>query len=229
MIQISYSTGGVLAVIEFDATISATHLAGSDVTEHSVEAGVNVTDHIRPRVDRLTLDCFVTNSPIRVPKTNLGGATGGVGPLDLEVPTTTELPISVPGVGAALKGAGLLNGTSVVKATVLQFNGDFDRVGEVYHELKTLQETATLLTVVTDLREYEDMVIEELTVPREVGDGDAAHFQLGLKHIRFATAKVVPAPKIAAKKVNRGVQPPTLVSEDEKKSILAKLSDSFFK
>ncbi len=207
-LAISYSAGGALAVIEFDATISETHLAGNEITEHPVEKGVNVTDHVRPRVDRITLDVVVTNAPTRVPRTNMGGATGGVTGLDLVVPTNGDLPIAIPGIGAALKGAGVFRGTQVVQAQVLQFDS-FDRVADVYHELKNLQETATLVTITTSLVEYENFVFENLSAPRQAGEGDSIHFQIDAKHLRFVTAKTVPAPAspVGVKKTNKGSQP----------------------
>ncbi len=212
VVTISYDAGGSLAVIEFDATLSETHIGTSIVTEHPVEKGVNISDHVRPDVDRLTLEVMVTNAPIKVPGSNLDGATGGVAPLELTIPTTTELPIAIPGVGAALKGAGLLNGTTTVKANVLQFEA-FDRVSSVYHELKTLQETATIITIGTSLREYTNFVFKTVTEPRQAGDGDSMKIQIEAQQIRFALAKTVAAPKspVAAKKVNRGPKPTTEV------------------
>ncbi len=209
-VAISYDAGGSLAVIEFDATLGEVHQGTTVVTEHPVEKGVNISDHVRPEVDRLTLEVFVTNAPIRVPRTNLDGATGGVAPLDLVVPSTFELPIAIPGVGAALKGAGLLSGNTTVKANVLQFDS-FDRVSSVYHELKTLQETSTVVTIQTSLREYDNFVLKSVTEPRQAGEGDSMRINIEAQQIRFVTAKTVPAPKtpVGAKKVNRGAKPST--------------------
>lgn len=211
-VTISYSAGGALAVIEFDATLGETHPFSNVITEHPVEKGVNVTDHVRPEVDRVTVEAFVTNAPTRVPGSNLDGATGSVQNLELDVPTTTDLPIQIPGVGAALRGSGALRGTLAVQAQTLQFD-DFDRVGSIFHELKTLQEAATLVTIATSLREYADFVIQSVNVPRQAGEGDAVRITIEARQLRFVTTKTVPAPKepVGVKTVNKGPKPGTAV------------------
>lgn len=215
LLTITYDAG----FIEFDATLTETHPTANVITEHPVEKGVNVTDHVRPEVDRVQIDVYVTNTPIRVPRTNLDGASGGVAPLDLTVPSSTELPIAIPGVGAALKGAGLLNGTTTVRATTLQFD-DFDRVSSIFHELNTIRESATLITISTSLREYENFVIQSIVVPRQTGEGTAAHFQIEARQLRFVTTQTVAAPKqpVGAAKLNRG---PKSTTDGGPKSSLA--------
>lgn len=53
-----------LSVIEFDATLSETHSSKSEKTSHPVEAGVAISDHVRPSEDRVTLEVIVTNTPL---------------------------------------------------------------------------------------------------------------------------------------------------------------------
>lgn len=50
--------------IIIDATIVETHTFDSEITDHPVEEGENVSDHSRPKPDRLQLECIVSNSPI---------------------------------------------------------------------------------------------------------------------------------------------------------------------
>ncbi len=221
-VVITYAGGS----IEFDATLSENHPSSNVVTEHPVERGVNVTDHVRPEVDRVTLEVYVTNAPIKVPRTNLDGATGGTSALELEVPTTGELPIAIPGIGAALKGAGAFNRTISVKAQTLQFD-EFDRVASVYHSLKFLQETAQLLTISTSLVEYENFVIQSVTAPRQAGDGDAMKIQIEARQLRFVTTKTVPAPKtpVGAKKANLGAKS-TTDAGSAKKSLALKAAQA---
>ena len=48
----------------FDVTESEALELSSTVTEHPVETGANVTDHVRKNLDKLTLVVFVSNTPI---------------------------------------------------------------------------------------------------------------------------------------------------------------------
>ncbi len=50
--------------IEFEATISASHQGSATITKHPVEAGSNVTDHIRTEPDTLNLDVVVSDTPL---------------------------------------------------------------------------------------------------------------------------------------------------------------------
>jgi len=69
MMQLIFTTdAGLEASILFDATLSEDHVAEAFIPEHPVEEGVNVTDHIRPALDRLSARVHVTNTPIRPPK-----------------------------------------------------------------------------------------------------------------------------------------------------------------
>jgi hypothetical protein len=53
-----------LDVITVDATMQETHAAEAEVTEHPVEQGANITDHIRPKLKRYTIDGIISNTPI---------------------------------------------------------------------------------------------------------------------------------------------------------------------
>src|SRR5262249_25250526 len=90
------------------------------------------------------------------------------------------------------------------------------------HELLTLRESATLITIVTSLREYEDFVIQSLTAPRQAGEGDSIKIQIEARQLRFVTTQDVPAPKapVGAKKKDPGPKPTT--AADPKTSLALK-------
>jgi hypothetical protein len=52
------------SLVEFDATITATHAGSAIATDHPVEDGVDITDHIRREHERLTIDVVVSDHPI---------------------------------------------------------------------------------------------------------------------------------------------------------------------
>ena len=61
-------------VVEFDAdlTVEETHERAADVTEHPVESGARVSDHVILQPARLTLEGFVTDAGVAV----FGAAAG---------------------------------------------------------------------------------------------------------------------------------------------------------
>lgn len=64
MATISYETNGVTSVIFFDATMSENHEGTAEVTEHEVERGADLADHVRPQRAQLSLEVMITNTPI---------------------------------------------------------------------------------------------------------------------------------------------------------------------
>ena len=49
---------------EIDVTLSEEHFFDNEVTEHPVERGADVTDHVRARPVRITLEGLVSDTPI---------------------------------------------------------------------------------------------------------------------------------------------------------------------
>lgn len=67
MAAITYYTGdqGLIANrISFDATLNENHEGTAEVTEHNVERGADLADHIRPNRPDLSLTVMITNTPI---------------------------------------------------------------------------------------------------------------------------------------------------------------------
>lgn len=212
MISVSYLAGNSLVTVEFDGAVRYLHESSAVVTEHPVEKGVNIADHVRPELDRLTVEAIVTNSPITVPRTNMSGVSGSTKSVEFKIPTSVSLPIDLPGVGAALKGAGLLNRTTTVSANVLQFDDEFDRVGSIYDEVRLLVSSGTLVGISTPLRQYENMLLKSLSSPKAKEDGDSIKFTFEAHEIRFSTTKEVPVPKrptTTVAKKDLGQQPTT--------------------
>lgn len=52
------------SVVEIDACLEETHTLSNAITDHPLEEGFNATDHSRPEPDRVTLRCFVSNTPL---------------------------------------------------------------------------------------------------------------------------------------------------------------------
>lgn len=49
--------------IVFDASVSETHSKAVDVTDHPVEVGSDISDHVRKKPDELSVNVIVTNHP----------------------------------------------------------------------------------------------------------------------------------------------------------------------
>lgn len=141
-------------LVIIDVVVTEQHASDSDVTDHPVEVGIDITDHFRPKPRVLKLDCVLTDTPI--------------GPGQLAVP---------------------------------------GRSRDAYEEIARLQTSGTLITVTTQLRQYENLLITSLGAPIDVATGDGLKFSMTMKEIRTVESKTVPVrvsvPR-AAKKAKLG-------------------------
>lgn len=206
---LSYTSGGNITFIMFDATIREEDQTAATVSEYHVEKGSDVADNVRPELDTVTMDVCVTDTPIAVPTSNTDGVSGGVAPKQLNVAQRLDLPISIPGVGAALRGAGSLDRIVTQSVQVLQFNGELHRVRSVHEDLRKLVKDATLVNLQSPRRTYTDFLITRVTAPYSAADGSSRTFTVAMKQVQFVESQVV-AVKVTSglAKQGKGPQPP---------------------
>ncbi len=63
------------------------------------------------------------------------------------------------------------------------------RAGQAYKDLLDLKDAAQLITVVTGLRTYENMMIKSLSVPRDVKTSQSLRFSVSLLEVRVVSTK----------------------------------------
>lgn len=177
-----------LGTMTFDAVLSEEHDRSAVVTDHPVEQGTNIVDNVRPLPDELTLEVFISNSPIASPDAPLS-------------PVTLDLPM--PGQGSFLAGGtGAIVSSLIypsipgptIGASVQAFAGETDYVRQAYETLTTLQSTATLLSVITPRAQYTNMILRSVRMHRDAGTGTSANFTLDLREVVIVYSGIVAAP-----------------------------------
>lgn len=186
---------GQTQVIRFDAIFSESHEALNVITEHPVEEGANVADHVRDELDRVSLVGFVSNKPL--------WSNPGVeefmdfSSVELDIP---DPPLKLsPGllIGEAIDaGVGALTGALGAgnSATVLNGSDFRNRVREMQETLKGVKAEHREVRVETGVEDYDNMQIERIGTLRTVQDGDGATFTIDLKQIRKVSNETVQAP-----------------------------------
>lgn len=173
MAEISWTLpSGAAQSVVFDATVRDTHESVAEATSHPVEEGADISDHVRPGRDRVTLEVVVSNSPIALP------------------------PTQMDGVGGSVRSQELRRGTAVLgEANVLVFDEEFDRVQTVYGTLLDLKDSGTLLSIFTSLRVYESMVLLRVSPTREAATGNSLVAIVEAQQISVAASEIVAAPE----------------------------------
>lgn len=92
-----YTGPTLIGDLALDCTVTETHTATSTVTEHPVESGANITDHIRPDPVQLSITGIVSDTPIGSRQVQRSIAVGGA---SVQV-TQQEPPSSATGFGRA--------------------------------------------------------------------------------------------------------------------------------
>jgi hypothetical protein len=179
--------------LTFDATVRDSHEATATITEHPIEEGANISDHVRKDLDRVTLSIVVSNTPIVSPADHNDGVAGTVQSVQLTGPDGQEL----------------------ARAQVLVFDGGVTRVRSVYEELLDLLETGTRVNLLTSLRDYEGMAVKRVSPIREAQSGDALVATVELQELQVVSSEIVAAPEPREPRGNTGQERGRENTEDE--------------
>lgn len=128
----------MLDALTIDVTLSEVHTMNSDITEHPMEEGADVTDHVRPKPVELRMEGLITETPIDD---------------SLLAAAIRAAPVLGIAAGAVTAVSSLLKGTSLSKTA-------FDK-------LRGFRDNVTLLSIFTPYRSYSKMVLETLVINRD--------------------------------------------------------------
>ncbi len=199
------------SAVEFDVITGEQHDLSATVSEHPVEEGANIADHVRPDLQRLSLKAFVTDTPINS-ATELGVSPGSLQGryLPLTIPgriskQLTQLnmsggypPLTLPGVGisvptngfsrpfvpAVVAGSEWGEVDNSVSGYFLQFPTRLARCRGIFQQLEFLCNKGIQVEVATDLRFYERMLITSVSAPRDGTTG--IEFTINFRELRTA-------------------------------------------
>lgn len=200
-----------------DASPSRQHAIAAQVTEHPVEKGTPVTDNIRPLPRRITVDGFITNTPIAAPpvvKTlaglgDLGSVSraspndvGGGAGVDAEQTRVTFYP--------ATTNASFIRGPRPpFEAVALDFLEGFDRVRKSFVALVEAVTRGYLFYIATSLTDYSNMAATSMTVNETTHAAQALQFSIEFQELRIVSTQVVAVPPRIATKEHVGQKTPT--------------------
>ena len=168
--------------VELDATTLIGFESAAEVTEHPVETGPSVGDHIRPMNGTVTLEGIITDAPIVLPSTQAQGVSAASG------------TVSLPGGGTAV---------------AQRFSGTINRVRLCDETLRGLVEAGALVTLTSGLRTVDSLAITRYAPERNADTGNSMKVTMAFKRVRIATTARAPVPLVRRAQVtlDRGAQP----------------------
>lgn len=78
MTAILFTMFGVNNAVEFDCTLSESHSSSASPTEHPVEKGVAIYDHVHVAPDRVQLEGLITDTPLNTTTASIFRSVAGV-------------------------------------------------------------------------------------------------------------------------------------------------------
>lgn len=201
---------GTYDPIAFDVTLTERTTIAARVTEHAVESGSSIADHVTPANDVIEFEVVVTDTPIEQPETHAGGATGSVGETALDL------------------------GGDLGSASVLSWDLEFDRARNVYDDLRFAVREGLEVRLAGDHYSYDRAILESVDAPRDARSGGGMRIRCVAREIRTATTEAVaiePLVRRAQSRRSRGPQatedPTPAVAEEasRRRSLLDRLLD----
>jgi len=217
----------------FDCDLQETHELTNIVTEHPVEEGADVSDNVRPQLARFAVEGFVSDNPT-INNPDVVNQASFVD-IELQIPEKNFQPSISAAIGAAVSAIGdaLTGGPAPLQVKMLRFDNFKSRKRAAFDLLEDARTNARVIRAITTLHEYENMVIEQITVTRSSEDGSGATFSVALKEVSFVSSDITIAPEPAellgaiTKAVGgKSAKDDKAKVEEVKKSILASGADS---
>lgn len=169
---LEWDQDGETVGLEIDVAPTEDYEVTAEVTEHPVETGSAIGDHIRPGNGTITLEGLITHAPVRVPTTQTRGLTRATGNVDLQVSGQT------------------------VRVALQRWSGPIDRVRACDALFAALVEAGTVVSLTTSLRVTSDLAITRYKVGRTAATGDALPIVLELKKVRVVSTSRVAVPAV---------------------------------
>lgn len=174
--------------IDFDLVMSEAHTSSSQVTDHPVEKGVNVADHVKVEPFILALSVYVSNTPLDVDPVYGGNFQNTLLVIPFEGPTHISLSAAIDAVKGELSGP---PPPPIIQTLI--FNSPFDKVADTHKALTAQQAAGGLLNVITSTANYDSMILTKVLYNKtEAGGGD---FSLEFKQARIVSSSTVAAPQ----------------------------------
>lgn len=222
--------GAIVSCI-FDADLQETHEGTNLITEHPVEEGADISDHVRPQLKRFTVEGVVSDTPL-LSNPDVVNQTSFTG-IELQIP---EQPFKFGVSNLVNAGIGALSDAvfppKPPRVNMLTFDDFKSRKRAAFDLLEDARLNARELRVITSMTEYDRMVIEQVLVTRTPDSGTGANFMVTVKEIEKVSSDIAVAPEPAelsgAQKKAGGSKN---AKEDEskiadlKKSLLAQIVD----
>jgi hypothetical protein len=201
VIEIVFESGFyTIGSVAVDAVLREVHHLAGEATTHPVESGSDISDHYRPAPRAVELEGVITDTPIGIPGSHASGAK--------LVQHTFEIPKELFGMRLGPIPISIAGPSQ--QGSVTTFSATMERVRATWEDFEAMFAERKVITVVTSLRTYDDMVLTELEVDRKPGSYRFHAFAQQITTVQSGRSRAAPVPAVkrAVPKVDKGNQQP---------------------
>jgi hypothetical protein len=180
--------------LDIDTTLTEEHTYINDITDYPVEKGANITDNVKQKPETLSIESITSDTPVRFISENFKALTR-------------------------------VDGSN---RSILAFNKLLEFAG--YSTPRQPGEEPTkindpiLLTIITGLRVYTNMIISNLTFPVNQTTGQALNYRVSFKKIKYVTTKYSYVKKTEVKPIVKNKAQKTVDKGQQEKKQVSHLS-----
>lgn len=206
-----------IEILKIDATKAEEHSFKAKATQHEVEDGANISDHVIKTGRMVNIDGVISDDPITIAAAAIGNLAGIAGSL-------------VEGIGGAVAtGAVSKLGSELISNGSKPSKDAMDILEGIY-------ENNIPLMITTSIKTYTNMIMESLSIPRNSRNANALEFKATFREIRIVESEVTDIPPSsttvdgAIKEQAGGKKPsiaPDTQTESSGSSLLFKLQGAF--
>lgn len=178
-VTLQYSLNGVdRTLLAIDCTESEQMTLESQATQHDIEEGADVSDHVIQKGRTLQLSGIVSDTPIDLTRATIGNLAGYLGD-------------RIGGAAGTIATAGtVIMSNLAMTGSPKPSKAALDIFEEIYAK-------RTPLTIVAGLSTYTNMVMERFSPRRDVRTAMSLSFTASFRQIRIITGETVTVPREA--------------------------------
>lgn len=188
------SSGYFVDSIKFDLLIDEQHTMENAVTEHAVEDGSLISDHIQIKPRKGSLTGFVTNTPF-TPGFNTDGENAWNKDQIERIYGKIKASQKKDWISGFVQDITDSYGRVLGQQGGIQFSdADFanlirqpNRVQTVFDAFEALMKAKKVCTIVTGLRDYVDVTVTKVSTDRDKDTGSAGRFKVEFQEVKFVT------------------------------------------
>lgn len=193
----------------FDCVSSEQPSYTADITQHPVESGTEVTDHIQLRNPSLKIVGSISNTPLDL-STTAGNIVSGIQGLYAGGSFTSNLLSTTTTQATGIIGASILGKSSgSLKSEFTAAAAD----SVARSALLSAYQNKSIFDVVTRRQRFSNMAIQSLSFPRDSGTGKQLIFEIDMVQIRIVSTVSVDLGSVAASVQSSAVPPTNLGSQ----------------